>query len=98
MIFLFIKIVLDIVYRTMIRYYDPRYTGNQWYIPTTSFKLYDPRCKADIDSRQVWYDNVTKTDIKNDILFRKKVAMKKYPYMTPEEMKLFLQFRTPEYN
>lgn len=82
----------------MIQYYDPKYTGHQWHLPTTTFKLYDPRCKSDLDSRQIWYDNVTLTDMKNDLNFRRKVAMKKYPHLSLKEIELFLTNALPEYS
>jgi hypothetical protein len=82
----------------MIQYYDPKYTGNQWYLPTKSSKLYSPMCKADIESRQTWYDNVTVIDMKNDINFRRKVAIRKYPSLRPKEIELFLRSSAPEYS
>lgn len=82
----------------MIQYYNPRYTGNQWYLPTKSSKLYDPRSKGDVDSRKLWYNNVTLTDLHNDITFRRKVAMKKYPYLSLKDIELFLKFAPPEYS
>lgn len=82
----------------MIQYYDPRYTGHQWYLPTKTLKLYDPRCKADIDSRQTWYDNITLTDIENDRRFRRRVAMKKYPHLGSKDIQLFLKLAPPEYS
>ena len=82
----------------MIQYYDPRYTGHQWYLPTKSLKLYDPRSKVDFDSRQIWYDNVTLTDMKNDRKFRRKVAMTKYPHLSLKEIELFLTRAPPEYS
>lgn len=82
----------------MIQYHDPRYTGNQWYLPDKSRHLYNRFSKADIESRQTWYDNVTVTDMKNDIKFRRKIAIKKYPAMNRKEIDLFLKFGTPEYS
>jgi hypothetical protein len=69
----------------MIQYYDPKYTGNQWYLPTKSSKLYSPMCKAVID-------------MKNDINFRRKVAIRKYPSLRPKEIELFLRSSAPEYS
>lgn len=78
--------------------YNPKSTGNQWYLPTTSKNLYNPRSKADITSRQSWYNNVLLTDHHNDIKFRRYVAIKKYPQMTAAEIELFLQVSPPEYH
>jgi len=77
---------------------DPKYTGNQWYLPVKSIKLYSPRCKDDIDSRQTWYNNVTARDLAEDLKYRRKVAMKKYPNLSLAEIELFLDPRRPEYH
>ena len=77
--------------------FNPRYTGNQWYLPTTTKNVYNPRSKPDIDSRKNWYENVILTDHRNDIKFRRHVAMRKYPQMTMAEIELFLQVSPPEY-
>jgi len=78
--------------------YNPRYTGNQWYLPTKTTNIYNPRSKPDILSRQNWYNNVLLTDQHNDIKYRRNVAIKKYPQMTAAEIELFLQVSPPEYH
>jgi len=77
--------------------YNPKYTGNDWHVPTTSKNIYNPRSKSDTVSRQNWYNNVLLTDHHNDIKFRRNVAMKKYPKMTLAEIELFLKTSPPEY-
>lgn len=78
--------------------HDPKYTGNQWYAPLKSINLYNPRSKCDIDSRQTWFNNVTARDLAEDLKYRRKVAMKKYPNLSLKEIDLFLDFRRPEYH
>jgi hypothetical protein len=82
----------------MVKYYDPKYSGNQWYLPTKSSQLYNPRSKDDVDSRNIWYNTVIKTDLINDMKFRRKVAMKKYPHLSLRDIELFLKLRPPEYS
>ena len=81
----------------MAQEYNPLYTGNQWHLPVKTRKLYNPRCMSDIISRQTWYDNVTYPDMVTDMIFRKKIAMQKYPNLSMKEIDLFLRTSPPEY-
>jgi hypothetical protein len=81
----------------MAQEYNPLYTGNQWYLPINTRKLYNPRCKTDLVSRQTWYDNVTYPDLITDMKFRRKIAMRKYPNMNLTDIQLFLTTCPPEY-
>jgi hypothetical protein len=82
----------------MLDKFNPIYTGNQWYTPTSSTQLYNPKIKVDVDSRQIWYDNITFPDMVADMKFRRRVAMKKYRFMNSKELQLFLTTRPPEYH
>jgi hypothetical protein len=44
------------------------------------------------------YNNVTARDLAEDLKYRRKVAMKKYPNLSLAEIELLLDSRRPEYH